>query len=123
MKGYKDMGQKLARAIFFLTVLLFFTGGCLRKHNIPSVNDAPEWLQSKIDTMLVYQEYEGTKLYRYRWRGAAIYHFEIPNSTCLYCAMYLQNGDTLFFANESEFRDFLHNKTDSTLIWEWSEKL
>ena len=73
--------------------------------------------------MSAYEEYEGTVLYRYKWKGAYVYHFEIPNSTCKYCAMYLQSGDTVLFANESEFQDFLHNKTDDELLWEWQGRL
>jgi hypothetical protein len=111
------------RIIFISTLLLLFVCGCHKYNSIQSIKEAPEWLQNKIDTMSLYQEYEGTILYRYKWQGAYIYHFEIPNSTCLYCAMYIQSGDTLLFVNESEFQDFLHNKTDSALIWEWHEKL
>ena len=97
--------------------------GCSRNNNGQSIKDAPEWLQNKIDTMMSYPEYEGTKLYRYKWKGATIYHFEIHNSTCLYCAMYIQNGEPLWFANESEFQEFLHNKTEDTFLWEWTQKL
>jgi hypothetical protein len=113
----------MIKVIFVSSFLLLLIIGCHRENNVQSVKDAPEWLKSKIDTMLSYQEYEGTRLYHYKWNGADIYHFEIPNSTCLYCAMYLQSGDTLLFSSETEFQDFLRSKTDSTLIWEWPEKL
>jgi hypothetical protein len=119
LQGIEDTMTKF---IFVVSFLLLLPVGCQRNNDVQSIKDVPEWLQAKIDTMSLYQEYEGTQLYRYKWRGASVYHFIIPNSTCLYCALYIQSGDTLFFAHETEFQDFLHNKIDDALLWEWSGK-
>ena len=113
----------MIKTICLSSILLFLIVCCHRGNNIQSVKDVPDWLQSKIDTMSSYEEYEGTILYRYKWKGAYVYHFDIPNSTCKYCAMYVQSGDTLYFANEPELQDFLHKKTDEEFLWEWRRNL
>jgi hypothetical protein len=113
----RDNMMNATRIAAFLFLLVI---GCQKDHTASSIDHAPEWLQAKLDTMSSYEEYEGTTLYRYKWNGADIYHFEIPNSTCLYCEMYTQGGDKIFFASETEFQDFLKTKKDSSLIWEWT---
>ena len=80
--------------------------------------DTPVWLKEKIDSISVNQFYHGAKVYRYTWNRNYVYHIMIPISSCIYCELYDYYGNKIEFT-ENEFSDFLNNKTDETLVWEW----
>jgi hypothetical protein len=104
-----------------LVVALLF--GCQQNKGTGSSKDIPEWLQSTIDSISTIEEYEGTTVYRYTWNNEYLYHFEIPMSTCTYCALYNHSGVKVLFTSDSQFHDFLEKKTDGVVLWEWRGKL
>lgn len=83
--------------------------------------DAPNWLSTRLESLSPSSDYIGTTVYRYEWRGAPVYHIEIPVSSCAYCELYDQTGEQMEFADEAEFQDFLENKANEAQVCEWNE--
>ena len=81
--------------------------------------DTPVWLKEKIDSISVSHNYFGTKVYRYNWEEKIIYHIMIPISSCAYCELYDLDGNKVEIHNQDKFSDFLQNKKNETLVWEW----
>jgi hypothetical protein len=107
----------MKRIIFISSLLLLLVFGCQKDSG-----KIPQWLKITIDSISTIQEYEGTTVYRYTWKNEYLYHIEIPISTCTYCELYNQSGTKIIFASDDQFRDFLDNKTDQEVLWEWMEK-
>ena len=113
----------MLRAIFILSLLSLLVISCYKDNSVEAPTGTPEWLQAKIDSMSQNQDYYGTTVYRYKWNGAYVYHIVIPISSCAFCDVYNQSGIKLQFANDAQFQEFLNNRTDAVLIWEWPIKL
>jgi len=111
------------RVVFISSLLLLLAFGCNKEASVEVTSDIPNWLQDKIDSMSINQYYVGTVVYRYKWNNEYVYHIEIPISSCAYCEVYNYNGTKIQFENDTQFQDFLNNKTDQVLIWEWTKKL
>jgi hypothetical protein len=109
------------RPIFISSLLLLLAFGCHKETSVESTNDIPKWLQVKIDSMSANRDYFGSLIYRYKWSNEYYYHIEIPISSCAYCEVYNQNGTKIQFTSDTQFQDFLTNKTDQVLIWAWKK--
>lgn len=83
--------------------------------------DAPDWLRTRLESLSPSSDYFGTTVYRYEWRGAPVYHIEIPVSSCAFCEVYNQSGEQVEFADEAEFQDFLENKENEARVCEWND--
>jgi hypothetical protein len=118
-------GIKMHRFLKVVMVFLLTSFACQTDHSIVASDHAPGtpvWLKAKIDSISTLPEYFGTKIYRYEWNWNYIYHMEIPISSCGYCECYDQSGRKIDFSNEERFRDFLQNRRNQVLIWEWEAK-
>jgi hypothetical protein len=116
----------MLRIIFVSSFLLFVLLGCKKENSVEPFNyerDTPGWLKAKIDTISNHREYYGTKVFRYEWNRKYVYHFQIPISSCAYCEIYNQDGNKITFSDDNVFQEFLKNKKNETLIWEWKTKL
>jgi hypothetical protein len=96
---------------------------CHKETSVEPSNNIPSWLKAKIDSMTTNQEYYGTEVYRYKWHNEYVYYIMIPISSCAYCDVYSQSGTKIQFENDTQFQDFINNKTDQVLIWKWPNKL
>jgi len=81
--------------------------------------DTPEWLKNYIEEIQNNSNYFGAKIYRYEWKDNFIYHIMIPISSCAYCEVYKQSGTKFEFKDDSTFQDFLNNRRNGIIIWEW----
>lgn len=111
----------MLKRIIILSFLLLGLTGCDQDSGVQPSTDQPEWLRIKIDSMSANQDYSGTQIFRYKWKGEFAYHIEIPLSSCIYCELYTHEGTKIKFVNETEFQDFLTHKTDKVLVWEWDK--
>jgi len=112
---------------FFITSFILLTCiGCeLEDITIPFnfERDAPSWLKIKIDSLSNTNRYMYMKVFRYEWRGNYAYYIMNPISSCAYCELYDQNGNKINFSDDETFQDFLINKKNEILVWEWRKKL
>lgn len=110
--------------IIFVSSFIIFSFISCQEGNISEpfnyVSDTPSWLKDKIDNMSANPEYFGTKVYRYVWNNKFVYHIMIPIGSCGYCELYEQSGIKINFVNDAIFEEFLENKTNETLVWEWN---
>ena len=111
--------------LIFISSFLFITFLSCQKNNTVEPynykNDTPTWLKEKIDSMTTNPKYYwGTKVYRYEWDGKYVYHISIAISSCMYCELYEQDGKKLQLDNVT-FPDFLQNKKNEVLVWEWKK--
>jgi hypothetical protein len=83
--------------------------------------DTPEWLNSYIEGIQDNPDYVGTKVYRYEWQENFVYHVMIPISSCAYCEVYNQSGTKIEFKDDNTFQDFLSNKKNEVIVWEWKD--
>lgn len=114
----------MLKLIFISSFMFFLLISCQKENVIELFNyerDTPEWLKAKIDSMSNHQDYYGTKVFRHEWKAKYIYHIVIPVSSCGYCDVYDQNGNKLQFANDNEFQDYLKNRKNEILVWEWNK--
>ena len=111
------------RIVFISQLLILIVYGCHKETSVEPSNNIPVWLKVKIDSMSTIQDYYGTKVYRYKWHIEYVYYIMIPISSCAYCEVYNYNGTKIQFENDTQFQDFLNNKNDQVLIWEWTKKL
>ncbi len=84
-------------------------------------SDTPEWLMNKIDSMSVNREYRGTKIFRYEWKNMFVYHISIPIRSCALCELYDHYGNIIQLINKATLEDFLNNKRNETLVWQWKD--
>jgi len=107
--------------MILLLIALFYLSSC-QKDTSPITNiDTPDWLNSYIEEIQDEPSYIGTKVYRYEWKGSLVYHIEIPVSSCAYCEVYDQSGMKIEFKDDLMFQDFMNNKKNEVLVWEWKE--
>ncbi len=67
------------------------------------------------------KSYFGTKVFRHEWHSDYVYYISIPISSCAYCEVYNQNGDKIHFTDDTMFQDYIDNRKNEILIWEWKE--
>lgn len=108
--------------LILISSFLFITFISCQKDNAADPfhyeSDAPLWLKIKIESISEDHNYYGSEIYRYEWNEKFIYHIMIPTSSCAFCVLYYHNGDKVQLA-DGEFSDFLENKKNEVLIWEW----
>jgi hypothetical protein len=111
--------------IILVAILFYFTFIGCKKENVTETfdyqRDTPGWLKEKINLMSGDQQYHGTIVYRYEWKNQYIYYIFIPVSSCAYCELYYQDGSKVKFTNEISSQDFLDNKWNELIIWEWND--
>ena len=111
--------------VIFISSFLFFTIlSCQKDNSVEPFNyerDTPVWLKEKIDSMSINHDYFGSKVYRYKWNNNYTFYIMIPISSCAYCDVYDQNGNKIKFTNDTMFNDFVNNKKNEVLVWEWKE--
>jgi hypothetical protein len=111
------------RRVIFISSLLFLPFiGCSRDNTVEPFDydrDTPVWLKAKIDSISENPAYFGARVFRYEWRQEVLYHIEVPISSCAYCELYDENGTKKQFTDDEDFQDFLANKENEILIWEW----
>jgi hypothetical protein len=76
----------------------------------------PQWLDELIQARKNDPFYMGAAVYRYHWNSAAIYEFEIPLSSCLYCEVYFEDGENINW-EENNLEDYIENRSDKIRIW------
>jgi len=81
--------------------------------------DTPDWMKAKIDSISSIPNNVGTRVLRYEWRGEFIFYIEVPISSCAYCELYDQEGAKIQFTVPGTFEDFLLNKQNEIIVWEW----
>ncbi|MGE5812370.1 MAG: hypothetical protein ACM339_12760 [Ignavibacteria bacterium] len=111
----------MLKIIFISSLLSIAFLSCQKNSLVEPFNyerDTPLWLKEKIDYMSTNHDYFGSKIYRYKWNEKYVYHIMIPISSCAYCELYDQDGIKIQF-NDDSFSDFLENKKDEVLVWEW----
>jgi hypothetical protein len=113
----------MIRVIFISSLLVLLILGCRKDTSVEASNNTPEWLEAKISLMSndTTNYYVLTKLYRYSWNGIFLYYFYIPSSSCMYCDLYDQNGNKVQITDDAMLQDFLKNRKDEVLIWEWKK--
>jgi hypothetical protein len=71
------MRGKMIRILFLSLIMLACITGCKKETSVEPFNyerDTPAWLKEKIDVMSQNKDYIGTKVFRYDWKGSAIYY-------------------------------------------------
>jgi len=116
------MLKRIVILSFFLSLMFL---GCHKDIAVEPFNynkDTPDWLKAKISLMSNDSSsfYTQTKVYRYIWHNEFIYHISIPLSSCVYCELYDQNGNKVQIVNDAMLQDFLKNRKDEILIWQWN---
>ena len=114
----------MVKKILLSALLVFaFTGCELEDINVPFIfeKDAPAWLKVKIDSLKNDPHVYGMQVIRFEWRNKLVYYFMNPISSCAYCScdLFDQDGNELYFSNDQILQDFIINKKNETLIWEW----
>lgn len=111
----------MLKILIITSLLLLPLSGCRNDTLVEPFNyerDTPVWLKEKIDSMSVDNRFVGTKVYRYEWKRNFMYHIMIPISSCVYCELYDQSSNKPQL-DQVEFQDFLKNKKNVIVIWEW----
>lgn len=112
----------MVKKILFIAFLVFaFTGCELEDFTIPFNfgKDAPSWLKIKVASLTDTGMYVYMQVYRYEWNDKYVYNITSPFNSCIFCDMYDDAGNNLIFSTNEMFLDFLYNKKNETLIWEW----
>jgi len=103
----------------FLTFIRCQEGNPVEAFNYE--RDTPLWLKEKIDSMSNNQDYYGTKVFRYEWNKRYTYDILIPISSCAYCDVYDQQGNKIQFLSDRMFQDYINNRKNEVLVWEWNK--
>ena len=113
----------MKKYIFILSLIVLLIN-CQNKNSIESFDsekDTPAWLKVKIDSMSTNNFYVGSKVYRHTWHNNYIYYIHIGLSSCMYCEVYYENGSKVKFTNDYMLQDYLNNRKNEVLIWEWKD--
>ena len=113
----------MKKYIFFLFVIVLLVN-CQNQNSVESFNyerDTPAWLKVQIDSMSTNQYYHGSQVYRYIWRNDFIYDIFIPVSSCVYCEVFNKDGAKITFTGDNMLQDYLNNRKDEILLWEWKD--
>ena len=65
--------------------------------------------------------YVGSKVYRHTWHYNYVYYIYVGLSSCAYCEVYYENGSIVKFTNDNMLQDYLNNRKNEKLIWEWKD--
>lgn len=112
----------MLKAILIPLLILACITGCKRETSVEPFNyerDTPTWLKEKINAYSQNKDYFGTKVFRYEWKSSTVYYFAIPISSCAFCDVYNANGIKIFFSSDQMIQDFLDNRKNEVLVWEW----
>ena len=85
--------------------------------------DTPAWLKVKIDSMSTNHFYVGSQVFRHVWHNNYTYYIFIPVSSCVYCEVYNENGEKIKFTGDNMLQDYLNNRKNEVLVWQWNAKL
>ena len=107
--------------IFLFIIVFYNLCSCIKDTSPISTGDTPDWLNNYIENIQDNPDYFGTIIYRYNWKGNFIYHIMIPISSCAYCEVYYHSGEKIVFENNM-LQDFMNNKKNEVIVWEWKEK-
>ncbi len=100
--------------IILITVTIF---ACKKEDNDIVL---PNWMQEMTDTLETKDYYWGSKIYRHEWKTNYYYHIEIPLSSCAYCNVYKENGESVDWGIE-DIEDYWKNKKNEKIMWEWKK--
>jgi len=78
----------------------------------------PDWflnLIEEVESDTLY--YAGSIIYQYEYSDSYFFHLTIPLSSCAYCRLYNCDGNIVEWSSETEFQDFLENRTNEIIIW------
>ncbi len=109
--------------MILLLIFTFFIMGC-QKDTSPITNtNMPDWLINYTEEMQNDPSYYRTIVYRYEWKQTFVYHIMIPSSSCLYCELYKHDGTKIDFNDNQLTQDFMTNKKNEKIVWEWKGDL
>ena len=113
----------MKKYILLLCVIVCFLN-CQNQNSVEPFNyerDTPSWLKTKIDSMATNNFYVGSKVFRHTWHYNLVYYIRVGLSSCMYCEVYYENGSKITFTNDSMLQDYLNNRKNEILIWEWKD--
>ena len=116
--------NKISKLFAILSIVVIVSVGCQNGNSVEPFNyerDTPAWLKVKIDSMSTNQYYHGSQVYRYIWRNDFIYDIFIPVSSCVYCEVFNKDGAKITFTGDNMLQDYLNNRKDEILVWEWKD--
>ena len=116
--------NKISKLFAILSIVVIVSVGCQNGNSVEPFNyerDTPAWLKVKIDSMSTIQYYHGSQVHRYVWHSNYIYDIFIPVSSCAYCEVYDEDGDKIKFTSDSMLQDYLNNRKDEIIVWEWKD--
>ncbi len=114
--------MKKQNFIIFVILFSLFLIGCDHDSNVMT-SEKPEWLNELIADIQNEVYYAGSVIYRHEWKSEFYYHLEIPVSSCAYCDVYNQNGVKIVWSDEHNFEDYLQNRKNEKVIWDWPGRL
>lgn len=112
------------KVLLLSTFLLITFLSCQKDNTASSFNyesDTPVWLQAKINSISTDISYRHAEVYRYEWNEELVYHIKAPLSSCFLCELYFHDGSKVELSVD-EFSNFMENKKNSVLIWEWNDE-
>jgi hypothetical protein len=124
--GQMEREIKMVKMILVISlfpiIFMYFQQDTVVNYNYEK--DTPEWLKTKIDSMLSsnHKYYWGTRVFRYEWNDSLLFEFNIPPSSCALCELFYYNGTKANFLNNSTVQNYLTNRNNKLLIWKWPDK-
>jgi hypothetical protein len=116
----------MLKIIFIASLLFTVLTYCQEKDTTKSFNyerDTPAWLKARIDSISIdAKHYALAKVTRYEWKDKYVYHIYNGLSSCMYCELFYEDGNGVRFESEKEFQEFLKDRKDSLIVWEWNKK-
>ena len=119
MRMEKKNIPKLLIIFSFLMIVFIGCNNSVEPFNYE--RDTPAWLKVKIDSMSTNQLYHTSKVYRNTWHNSYTYYIFNPWSSCVYCELYYDNGDKIIFTDDEMIQDYMNNRKDEIIIWEWKD--
>jgi hypothetical protein len=112
--------KKLASILFVAIIAL----GCAEQpKELPKDPPTPQWLLDRIELIENAEDYckryPSTRIYRHVWEGKHYYHISSLLSSCLGCEVYEPSGNKAKFAGCDGVLEFLENRTDEVVIWDF----
>jgi hypothetical protein len=114
----------MLKILFIASFVLTIVIGCNNEIVTAPFNyerDTPVWLKAKIDSMSNNKDYFGTKVFRHEWKSNFIFYIYIPINSCAYCEVYDPNGNKIHFTDDAMFQDYIDNRKNEILVWEWKK--
>lgn len=85
----------------------------------PNDTDNPIWLEELIDEIENDSSYVNSIIYRHTWKNDYYYHLYIYYSSCQYCNVYNNAGVIIDWESENNLNDYLNNRKDEKIIWQY----